>query len=102
MRRREFITLLGGAAAWPLAALAQQREQMRRIGVLQPLAVNDPEAQVRVSTFRQRLEELGWTDGYNVRIDYRWARGTLTRRGRLRKRSGIFRPMNELADRSLS
>jgi putative ABC transport system substrate-binding protein len=80
MRRREFIALLGSAAAaWPRAAWAQQPERMRRIGMLQPLAVNDPEAQLRVSTFRQRLEELGWTDGYNVRIDYRWASGDAAR-----------------------
>jgi putative tryptophan/tyrosine transport system substrate-binding protein len=76
MKRREFITLLSGvAAAWPLAARAQQTERVRRIGMLQPLAANDPEAQLRVSTFRQRLEELGWRDGYNVWIDYRWALG---------------------------
>jgi putative ABC transport system substrate-binding protein len=80
MRRREFITLLGGvAAAWPLAARAQQRERVRRIGVLQPLAANDPEAHQRVSAFRQRLQELGWTEGRNVRIDYHWAPGDTAR-----------------------
>ena len=74
MKRREFITLLGGAtAAWPIAALAQQTERVRRVGMLQPLAASDPEAQLRLSTVRQRLEELGWRDGHNVRIDYRWA-----------------------------
>jgi putative ABC transport system substrate-binding protein len=68
--------LLGGAAAaWPPAARAQQPDQMRRIGVLQPLAANDPDAQLRVSAFHRRLQELGWTDGRNVRIDYRWAPG---------------------------
>jgi ABC-type uncharacterized transport system substrate-binding protein len=72
MRRRSFITLLGGAAlAGPLAARAQQADRPRRIGMLQPLAANDPEAQLRVSAFHRRLQELGWTDGHNVRIDYR-------------------------------
>jgi putative ABC transport system substrate-binding protein len=80
VRRREFITLLGGAAAaWPLAARAQQPERMRRIGVLQPLAANDPEAPPRVKAFHRRLQELGWTDGHNVRIDYRWAPGDTAR-----------------------
>jgi putative ABC transport system substrate-binding protein len=73
VKRREFITLLGGAAAWPLAARAQQPERARRIGMLQPFAPHDAEAQPRVSAFRRRLQELGWTDGHNVRIDYRWA-----------------------------
>ena len=70
MRRREFITLLGGAAvAWPLAARAQQGDRMRRIGVLMGLAANDPEGQARVAAFLQGLQQLGWTDGRNVRID---------------------------------
>jgi putative ABC transport system substrate-binding protein len=76
MKRREFIMLLGGAAAtWPLAARAQQPERVRRIGVLMGLAENDPEGQARVAAFRQGLEQLGWTDGLNARIDYRWAAG---------------------------
>jgi putative ABC transport system substrate-binding protein len=75
MRRREFIGLIGGAAAWPFAAGAQQGERARRIGMLLPLASNDPEAQLRVSVFNRRLRELGWTDGHNVRIDYRWGPG---------------------------
>ena len=80
MTRRNFITMLGGAAAaWPFVARAQQAERARRIGMLQPLAANDPEAQLRVSAFHRRLEELGWTDGYNVRIDYRWASGDTAR-----------------------
>ena len=67
MRRREFITLLGGAAAaWPLAAQAQQPERVRRIGVLMNLAADDPESQVRIATLLQSLQELGWRDGRNV------------------------------------
>src|SRR5262252_7177579 len=70
--RREFITLLGGAAAWPLAARAQQSERMRRIGVLMPSAADDPEFQARMTAFVQGLAQLGWLDGRNVRIDTRW------------------------------
>jgi putative tryptophan/tyrosine transport system substrate-binding protein len=74
MRRREFIGLLGSAAAtWPLAVRAQER--MRRIGVLMNLAEDDAEGQARVAAFLQGLQQLGWTDGRNVRIDYRWATG---------------------------
>ena len=64
MRRREFITLIGGATVvWPLAARAQQPERMRRIGVLLGLAANDPEGQARIGAFLQALRQLGWTDG---------------------------------------
>jgi putative ABC transport system substrate-binding protein len=86
MKRRQFITLLGGAeAAWPLVARAQQAERVRRIGMLQPLGADDPEAQLRVSAFNGRLKELGWTDGSNVWIDYRWTSGDAARmRARLR------------------
>jgi putative ABC transport system substrate-binding protein len=70
--RRTFITLIGGAAAWPLAAHAQQPDRMRRIGVLSNLAADDPEAQKRNAAFLQALQQLGWTDGRNVRIDFRW------------------------------
>jgi putative ABC transport system substrate-binding protein len=72
MKRRDFITLIGGAAAWPLAARAQQ-ERMRRIGVLLPAAADDAEFQTRVGAFLQGLQELGWTIGRNVRVDTRWA-----------------------------
>jgi putative ABC transport system substrate-binding protein len=72
MKRREFITLLGGAAAWPLAARAQQGERLRRIGVLMPYDENDPVAKTQVSAFTQALADLGWTVGRNVRIDLRW------------------------------
>ena len=76
IRRRQFITLLGGAAAaWPVAARAQQAERMRRIGVLMAAAADDPEAQARIAAFLQGLQQLGWTDGRNVRIDYPLGRG---------------------------
>ena len=80
MKRREFITLLGGAAAaWPLAAGAQQGERMRRIGVLMYPARDDPEGQARIAAFLQGLAQLGWIDGRNVRIDTRWAAGDTNR-----------------------
>ena len=73
MRRREFITLLGGGAvAWPLAASAQQREKVRRIGVLMNTAADDPEGQARMAAFLQGLEPLGWSVGRNAQIDLRW------------------------------
>ena len=75
MKRREFITLLGGAAvAWPIAARGQG-EPMRRIGVLMHLAADDPESLTRIAALRQGLRHLGWVDGGNVRIEYRWAKG---------------------------
>jgi putative ABC transport system substrate-binding protein len=70
--RREFITLLGGAAAWPLAASAQQPERVRRIGVFLSLAADDPEGQIRVAAFMQGLQEMGRTVGRNIRVDFRW------------------------------
>jgi ABC-type uncharacterized transport system substrate-binding protein len=73
MRRREFITLLGAAAAWPLAASAQQPERLRRIGVLMNRAADNPEGQDRLAAFHQGLQELGWGVGRNVRIDTRWS-----------------------------
>jgi putative ABC transport system substrate-binding protein len=76
MQRRKFITLLGGAAAsWPLAARAQQPGGMQRIGVLMGPAADDPEGQARIAAFLQGLRELGWADGRNVRIEYRWSGG---------------------------
>src|SRR5262249_17189374 len=72
--RREFITLLGGAAAaWPLAARAQEGERMRRIGVLMNLAADDPEGQVRIDAFLQGLQQFGWTVGRNLQVDTHWA-----------------------------
>jgi putative ABC transport system substrate-binding protein len=73
MRRREFVALLGGAAAWPFAAQAQQREQMRRIGVLIGFAESDPDVQSWLAAFRGALAKLGWTEGSNLRIELRWA-----------------------------
>jgi len=79
LKRREFITLLGGAAAtWPLAARAQQ-ERMRRIGVLMNTGADDPQSQLRLAAFLQGLSELGWIDGRNVRIEYRWGAGDAER-----------------------
>jgi len=76
MRRREFIVLVGGAvAAWPLTAHAQQSERVRRIGVLMNLAENDPETQARRTAFLKALQELGWSEGRNLQIDYRWGVG---------------------------
>src|SRR5262249_4362565 len=72
VNRRSFITLMGGAAAWPLAARAQQGEPMRSIGVLTPDAEDDPEVEARLTAFRQGLDRLGWSVGRNVRIDYRF------------------------------
>ncbi len=80
MRRRDFITLFGGAAAaWPLAARAQQYGRMRRIGVFMNLGKDDPESATRLAAFRQGLQGLGWTEGRNLRIDYRWGAGDLDR-----------------------
>jgi len=72
MKRREFITLLGGAAAWPLAARARQPERMRRIAVLMAMTADDPESAPRLASFAQGLQQSGWTIGQNVRVDYRW------------------------------
>jgi putative ABC transport system substrate-binding protein len=74
-QRRQFITLLGGAAAWPVAARAQQSEQMRRVGVLTPFAAGDAEGQARLTAFAQGLQQSAWTIGQNLRIDYRWGDG---------------------------
>jgi ABC-type uncharacterized transport system substrate-binding protein len=75
MRRRNFITLLGGAAAWPLAARAQQPDRMRRVGVLAGMGESDPEAQSTVEALDQTLQRFGWVEGRNLRIDRRWGAG---------------------------
>ena len=78
MRRREFITLLGGAAAaWPLAARAQQPERVRRIGVLLSTGEGDRQRQAQLAAFVQRLTKLGWADGRNARLDVRWTAGSV-------------------------
>ena len=79
MKRRDFITLLGGAAAWPLAAGAQQGDRVRRIGVLMPWEENDPRGTLHLSAFTQALSGSGWTDGRNVRIDPRWPGADINR-----------------------
>src|SRR5215467_7773436 len=80
MKRRDFITLLGGAAAaWPLAARAQQPERLRRIGVLMTLNESDPEVRAWAAAFQEGLQKLGWVQDRNVRIDYRWGEGDLHR-----------------------
>jgi len=85
MRRREFISLIGGATVWPLAANAQQRERIRRIGVLMNLAADDLEGQARNAVFLQGLQQFGWIVGSNVRIDIRWGGGDANR---MRKEAG--------------
>ena len=79
MRRRELITLLGAAAAWPIAARAQQSNRMRRIAVLMNNAEDDPEGQARAAAFRQGLQALGWTEGKNLSIDWHWTAGDVGR-----------------------
>jgi ABC-type uncharacterized transport system substrate-binding protein len=76
MRRRKFISLLGGAAGWPLAAHAQQGDRMRRVGVLIQFPETDPGGQARIAAFREELQKLGWRIGGNLQIDYRWAVST--------------------------
>src|SRR5258708_8068794 len=78
-RRREFIVRLGGVAAWPLAARAQEGERVRRSGVLMNLAADDPQALSRITAFVQGLQQLGWTEGRNMRIDTRWGAGDAAR-----------------------
>lgn len=75
MKRRDFITLVGGATAWPLAGRAQQADQVRRIGVLSNIAESDLEAQSMAAALHQGLRELGWVDGRNLRVDHRWGAG---------------------------
>jgi putative tryptophan/tyrosine transport system substrate-binding protein len=79
MRRREFIAGLGGAAAWPVIARAQQGDRVRRIGVLMAYDENDPEGKLRLSAFTQALADSGWTDGRNMRMDVRWHGGDINR-----------------------
>src|SRR5262245_48235736 len=73
--RRKFLATLGGAAAWPLVARAQQGERMRRIGMLMAMTADNPESAPRLAAFAQGLQQSGWTIGQNVRVDYRWGGG---------------------------
>jgi len=94
MKRREFITLLGGAAAaaWPVAAGAQQSERMRRVGVLMNLAADDPESPVRLAAFLQGMQQLGWNDGRNMRIYTRWGAADVDRSRRYAAELVAFAP----------
>src|ERR1700692_1212156 len=93
MRRREFITLLGGTAAtWPLAARAQQPDGVRRIAVLMPLASTDPSMKLEVGAFVRQLQDLGWTEGRNIQIDYRFAAGDVERMQVLAKELVALQP----------
>ena len=96
IRRREFISLLGGAAAWPLTASAQQGDRLRRIGVLMAYDENDPLAKLLVSAFTQALADLGWTDGRNMRMDLRWTRDDFDRHATAR-RSPADQPIDLVA-----
>jgi putative tryptophan/tyrosine transport system substrate-binding protein len=92
MRRRDFVKLMGGIGAWPLAAHAQQRERMRRIGVLMHLAADDPEGQRRLAAFLQGLQEAGWAVGRNVSIDVRWATADVEAMKRIAKELVALQP----------
>jgi putative ABC transport system substrate-binding protein len=93
VKRREFITLIGGAAAWPVAAHAQQAGGLRRIGALMGYPESDPEGQARVAAFRDELQKLGWTDGRNIRMDIRWVTpGDAESRQRLAKELVTLQP----------
>jgi ABC-type uncharacterized transport system substrate-binding protein len=91
-RRREFITLVSSAAVWPLAARAQQAERVRRIGVLMARAANDPEGQKQAAALQRGIEELGWSPGRNVEIEYRWPAGDASRAEALAKELLDWRP----------
>ena len=99
IRRRDFITLLGSAAAWPLAARAQQRERVRRIGVLQAGDENDPVWKRSLSAFTQALAGLGWTDGRNVRMELRWGGDDINRIRALAQELVGLQPWRALRDR---
>ena len=92
MRRREFITLLGGAATWPLLAKAQQADQVRRVGVLSNIGESDLEAQSMVTALHEELRKLGWIDGRNLRVDHRWAAGNPERAATFAKELVALKP----------
>jgi putative tryptophan/tyrosine transport system substrate-binding protein len=99
MRRRDFIAGIGGAAAWPVAAKAQQGDRMRRVGVLMASDENDAEAKANLSGFTQGLAELGWTNGRNVRMDFRWAPTSVDRMRMFAKEMVDLQPEVILATR---
>src|SRR6516162_5539966 len=101
-QRRQFITLVGGLTAWPLAARTQQPERMRRIGVLMNRAADDPQGQARLSAFQQALQQLGWIDGRNVRIDIRWHENDADRARRYAQELVALAPDILLADGTVS
>jgi putative ABC transport system substrate-binding protein len=101
-KRRAFVTLLGGVATWPIAVRAQQTERMRRIGVLMNRAADSPEGQARVAAFRQALQQLGWSDGRNVRIDTRWGEDVVEREHRSAEELIALAPDVILASGTLS
>src|SRR4051794_31010669 len=92
MKRREFIRMLGGAAAWPVAARARQRDRVRRIGVLMDTAANNTEGHERFAAFRQVLRERGWVEGRNIQIDVRWPVGDMVRAQAYAKELVAFAP----------
>src|SRR5262245_46001360 len=100
MRRREFITLIGGAAAWPLMVCAQQPDRMRRIGVLMSFAEDDPQAKFRLAAFTEGLQQLDWTVGRNVKIDVRWGAADAVRSRRYAAELVAFAPDVVLAGAS--
>jgi len=102
MRRRRFLGLVGGAAAWPLATRAQQASQPRRIGVLLNRSADDPEGQARLTAFQQRLQQLGWNDGQNVRIDVRWGEDKFEREHQYAAELAALSPDVLLASGTLS
>jgi putative tryptophan/tyrosine transport system substrate-binding protein len=94
MRRRDFITLLGGAGvAWPLTARAQQGERMRRIGVLMNVTTDDVAHRANIAAFREVMAQSGWTDGRNVKIDVRWSGAMLYACAKMRRSCSAFAQM---------
>jgi len=102
MRRRAFITLLGGAVVWPVATGAQQSEGVRRIGVLMNRAADDPQGQARLAAFQQGMQQLGWTDGGNLRMDVRWGADDVDRESRSAAELVALAPDIVLASGTLS
>jgi ABC-type uncharacterized transport system substrate-binding protein len=102
MRRRSFISLLGGAVVWPVATRAQQSEGTRRIGILMNRSAEDPQGRARVATFQQRLQQLGWTNGSNLRIDTRWGADDVDRERRYAAELVALAPDVVLASGTLS